>query len=360
MKSLINRGIMLLIIVLLLLPGAVSAKEKKGLLVYYSIYGSTIETAYWIKAIIGHEHQLDVKSLPQVISVKPYDYVIIGSVTRWEKPHDEIYEFVEKFKDQLAEKQVCYYLNCGDTDETMVLNAPGQEAHLIAGRNYLMDIINTYSDIKPVVIGGFGGRQVMPTMGLKDTFWIWVVGKLAKEGAAWEGLDIWESLVPERVEVFANDIRVKVLGLEPRENVEQFRGYWQSAQPAKIGDPTKKKFKPKPFFEWQDKDDILFVRLKKKGGLQDGIEALNTWSRETGVTLKEQVKTSYNVYYHALKTYDGQEHTLHVVASTLPEDPGYIHFSFRCYEEQAKRVGVLDDMKKAKAIISPGESILKE
>ena len=68
----------------------------------------------------------------------------------------------------------------------------------------------------------------MPTLGTKDSLQIWLVGKLAKEGAAWEGLDIWESLVVTRVEAFANEIRTKILGIEPRENIEQFRGYWTS------------------------------------------------------------------------------------------------------------------------------------
>jgi hypothetical protein len=43
----------LVAICLLLLPTAGSAAPLKGLLVYDSIYGSTIEVAYWIKAIVG-------------------------------------------------------------------------------------------------------------------------------------------------------------------------------------------------------------------------------------------------------------------------------------------------------------------
>ena len=60
--------------------------EKKGLIVYNSIYSSTSEAAYWLKALLGEDQHAEVKHLDQVISVKPYDYVIIGSYTRWEKP----------------------------------------------------------------------------------------------------------------------------------------------------------------------------------------------------------------------------------------------------------------------------------
>ena len=166
---------------------------KKGLLLYDSNYGSTAEVAYWVKAIIGFEQSLDVKKLDQVITVTPYEYVIIGSSTKNEGPLPRIYKFVEAFKDELAKKEVAYFLVCGDWDETMVLNVPGKKPHLIAGRNYLYDIQEKFPEIKPVVIGGFGGRQVTPALGGFDAFTIWLLEKLAKEGCGWVGLDIWES-----------------------------------------------------------------------------------------------------------------------------------------------------------------------
>ena len=90
------------------------------------------------------------------------------------------YAFVEKHADDLAKKEVAYFLTCGDTDETQVLKAPGQKAHLIAGRNYLLDIIEKFPAIKPVSIAGFGGRQVMPHLHLKDKFQVRMVEKLAR------------------------------------------------------------------------------------------------------------------------------------------------------------------------------------
>ncbi len=330
---------------------AAAQSAKKGLLVHNSIYGSTLESAYWVKAIIGVENHLDVKAIPQIITVEPYDYVIIGSVTRNEGPTKPVFEFIDKFRAQLAKKQVCYFLNCGDTDETMVLKVPGQDAHLIAGRNYLIGIMEKYPDIKPVVIGGFGGRQVMPTMGFKDRVQIWLVGKLAKEGAPWAGLDIWESLVPERVEAFANEVRVKVLGIEPCENVERYRGYWNSLQPASLSDPAKKKFKPKPFTETVDSEKIYYSRSRITGDLDLGIALLKKWAAGEGIDLREQVKTFYNVYYHAVKTYDGDEITTHVVTATLPDDPGRVHFSFRCYEKPDKRSGVEAAIQKAEKVL---------
>ncbi len=90
----------------LLIPVTSEATMKKGLLIYDSNYGSTPEVAYWIKAIIGVEQPLDVKKIDQVITVAPYDYVIIGSSTKNEKPLPRIYKFVEANKDELAKKEV--------------------------------------------------------------------------------------------------------------------------------------------------------------------------------------------------------------------------------------------------------------
>ena len=187
---------------------ALSAEPKKGLLVYDSIYSSTPEVAYWLKAIIGNEQPLDVKKIDQVITVAPYDYVIIGSYSKWEKASPRIYKFIEKNQMLLAQKQVCYFLLGGDWDETMLLKAPGAPVKLIAGRNYLFDIKEKFPNIKPIVIGGFGGRQVMVSLNGQDGFMIWVLEKLSREGAHWVGLDIWESLVPSRVEVYGNDLLV--------------------------------------------------------------------------------------------------------------------------------------------------------
>ena len=351
MKRTTKNMITFLVLVLLVLPSFSHAQAKKGLLIYDTIYGSTIEVAYWIKALIGVENHLDVKRLSQFLTVKPYDYVIIGSYTRNEKPSKAIYKFVETHQAELAKKEVAYFLTCGDNDETMILKTPGGTPHLIAGRNYLFDIQEKFPDIKPVVIGGFGGRQVNPTLTTKDTFQTWLVGKLAKEGVPWEGLDIWESLVPERVEAFANEIREKILSLQPREDVEKYRGYWTSLQPASLSDPSKVKFKPKPYNEHKTTDRIFFTRSRIKGDLNHAIDLLKTWSKQEGIDLKQQKKSSFNVYYHAVKTYDGKELTLHVVAATLPEDPGNVHISFRSFDKPDKRKGVEEDVAKAEAIL---------
>jgi len=93
------------LIALLLWAPFSHAQGKKGLLIYDTFYGSTIEVAYWIKALIGVENHLDVKKLSQTLTIEPYDYVIIGSYTRNEKPSEATYEFVEANLDELDQKR---------------------------------------------------------------------------------------------------------------------------------------------------------------------------------------------------------------------------------------------------------------
>ncbi|MCP4627315.1 MAG: hypothetical protein GY850_27950, partial [bacterium] len=267
------------------------------------------------------------------------------------KPTDRTYEFIEAHRQVLSKKQVCYFLTCGDTDETMVLKVPGQKAHLIGGRNYLFDFMQTFPEIKPVAIAGFGGRVVKPTLNAKDSFMVWLVEKLAKESDVDQGLEIGETLVPERVEAFANDIRTRILDQGPRQNIEQFRGYWNSLQPASLVNPEKKKFKPHEFDIQRSSEKVYYVRTRMKGALQKGQALIHQWVQGAGIELDQQVTTSFNTYYHAVKNYGGRELTFHVVTAILPEDPGYVHFSFRSYAKPKNRHGLENDINKAVALI---------
>ena len=347
-------------------PALCRAEGKKGLLVYDSIYSSTSEVAYWLKAIIGNEQPLDVKKIDQVITVKPYDYVIIGSYSKWEKPSPRIYKFVELWKDELAKKQVSYFLLGGDWDETMVLKAPGAPVKLIAGRNYLFDMQAKYPNIKPVIIGGFGGRQVMASLQGTDGFMIWVLERLSREGAHWVGLDIWESLVPERVEVFGNEVRTKILGLEPLADVQKYRGFWDSLQPASLTDPTKKKTTTlvtedggktwtakdkRPYTVKQNSPKIYYSRSRIQGDVPTAIRLLDEWAKKEGVTLKEQKKAPYMVYYNAIKNLGGKDMIIYIVAATMPDDPGSVHVSFRSWDKP-------DVRKPLEAAIDKGEQVL--
>ena len=345
---------------------ALSAEPKKGLLVYDSIYSSTPEVAYWLKAIIGNEQPLDVKKIDQVITVDPYDYVIIGSYSKWEKASPKIYKFIETNQMKLAQKQVCYFLLGGDWDETMVLKAPGAPVKIIAGRNYLYDLQEKFPTIKPVIIGGFGGRQVMSALNGSDAFMIWVLERLAKEGAHWVGLDIWESLVPERVEVYGNEVRTKILGLEPLADVQKYRGFWNSLQPASLTDPTKKKTvslvtedggktwiakEKRPYTVKQSSPKIYYSRSRIKADLPQAVKLIEDWAKKEGLTLKALKTAFYMTYFNAIKNVSGKDMIIYVVAATMPDDPGNVHVSFRSWDKP-------DARKPLETAIDKGEQLL--
>ena len=134
--------------------------------------------------------------------------------------------------------------------------------------------MDQYPDIKPVVIGGFGGRECMPHLNRIDTFQIWMVGKLAKESAPWEGLEIWESMVPERVEIFANDVREKILGLTRRTDTANLRWYWNSVQPANRTAAEQAEVHPEKILGAHEHKENLFHPLAHEGRPEPGLLAV--------------------------------------------------------------------------------------
>ncbi len=68
----------------------------------------------------------------------------------------------------------------------------------------------------------------------------------------------------ERVEAFANEVRTKILGIGPRENIEELRGYWTSLQPASLTDSTKKKFSPKT--------ELLNIKVQKRSIMPEAVQ----------------------------------------------------------------------------------------
>ncbi len=328
-------------------------EKKKGLLIYDTIYGSTSEVAYWLKALIGDECHLEVKKQGQVITLDPFDFVIIGSYTRREKPSKATDAFIKKHRGALARKQVAYFLTCGDSDETQILNVPGTPPHLIGGRNYFADIFEKYPDVVPKVIGAFGGRQVYSALHTIDRLTVDLVGKLAKESEApWTGRDIWESLVPERVEVFAREIREAILGLPHlQKDAGTYRGFWQSLQPATVSDPYISKVNSKPHIELLSSKRIYYSRFSFPGNFELADKLLYQWADRTGLALNRQRKTFFNCYYHASRKYDKNKLVIHVTMAEMPEDPDNVHAAFRCYAKPNARKGAETDIVAAKKLM---------
>ena len=318
--------------------------KKKGLILYDTIYSSTAEIAHWIKAIIGYELPIDVKHLNQVLTVKPYDYVIMGSHTRMEKMSKKIYSFIEEHKSDLEKKQVAYFICCGDYDETMVLSVPGQPAHTIGGRNYLVNVMEKFPKIKPVALGGFGGRHVFPTLSFKEDKFIKLVSALAKEGALpYKIQQVWDTLVVERVEIFANEIRQKILGIPKLKDPEKFRGCWNTQQPANLEDAEMIRFTPIEVFKFKSNSRTFVKRSRIKSDLAKTKQMVEKWAKQYEVELTTKQKTDFNIYFQGIKKYK-KKMTLHINFATFPEDPGYVHVQLYCFAKPKVRRGAEQDL----------------
>ncbi len=326
--------------------------HKKGLIAYHTQYGSTAEVAYWLKVLIGKDQRVDVKSMDQILTVEPYDYIIIGSYARWEKPSKKTYAFVEKFLKDLKDRQVAYFITSGDCDETTVMNMPGKPPHLTSGRNYLFDIQAKFPDIKPVTTGGFGGRQATPLLNTKDSLLIWLLEKtMPKDKIGWAGRDIWESLICERVEAFADELRKTVLSLPPCNDAASLRGCWTSLQPAHLTDPLIEKNTVKPYSQKQDTPRMLLSRFRIKGSLLDAVSFIHEWSIQSATELKEIQKDYYILYYQATKSQNSKNRTIHIVAALFSEDPGAVHIALRNYDKPPLRGKAASDMALAEEIL---------
>jgi len=259
---------------------------------------------------------------------------------------------VERNKNSLAQKETAFFLTCGDSDETVVMNMPHKPTHNTCGRSYFFDLLEKYPQIKPVTTGGFGGRQVKALLNKQDSFFIWFLEHtMPKDKIGWHGRDYWESLVPERVEAFANDIREKILSLPPVKDVEKYRNLWTSEQPGNLTDKNVSRFNSRPWTYLEDSPRTYFSRSRFKSDLAETISMLKAWAKEVKATLIEEKRTYYNIYYRAVKSYDGKQLDIHLVAAVFPEDPGNVHISFRNYDKPNKRIGAVADIKKAEELL---------
>jgi hypothetical protein len=172
--------------------------------------------------------------------------------------------------------------------------------------------------------------------------------------------------VPARVEVFGNEVRTKILGLEPLADVQKYRGFWNSLQPASLADPKKVKtttlitpdngktwvpVNERPYTVKIDSEKSFYSRSRIKADLPATAKLLNDWAKKEGYELKEVKKSDYMTWFNAVKKIDGKEDMLYIVMATMPDDPGNVHISFRTWDKPDKRKPLVEDASKAEKIL---------
>ncbi len=106
-----------------------------------------------------------------------------------------------------------------------------------------------------------------------------------------------------------------------------------------------------PYTLHAETDKLFYSRFRIKSDLDGALKLFSAWAQQNGVTLNEQRKTFFNVYYHAVKKIDGKDMTIHVVAAVMPDDPGAVHISLRSYDKPDVRKPLEEAIGKAEQLL---------
>ncbi len=121
------------------------------LVAYASASGSTAEVA---EAIGGVLRQMDVTvevhNAKDVIDLRAYDAVVLGSSIRGGRWLPEAIQFIEQFRQQLATRPVAYFTTC------LTLAKDNEESRRIV-LSYLDPVLRLAPEIQPVGLGMFAG-----------------------------------------------------------------------------------------------------------------------------------------------------------------------------------------------------------
>ncbi len=135
-------------------------KDKKIALLYATRYGSTKDTAEWIKEGLGREIDLlDIEKISFDETAKKYDLFIIGSGVWIDGVHKDMLRFLETQKALLEDKIVASFILCGTTGED-VKSDERIESYFSK--------FHTSLDKKPSLSEKFGGRLIIDKLNEKD------------------------------------------------------------------------------------------------------------------------------------------------------------------------------------------------
>jgi menaquinone-dependent protoporphyrinogen oxidase len=95
----------------------------KMLIAYASAHGSTGEVGQFLQRVLSvYDVEVTAANVKQIISVTPYDVVILGTAVQDGMWLHELFEFIDRFDNELSQKPCYLWLNC-----IRVLEADGYE-----------------------------------------------------------------------------------------------------------------------------------------------------------------------------------------------------------------------------------------
>ena len=156
---------------------------KKALVAYATWAGSTAEIAERIAKILHDESmEVEVKPAREMKSLEGYDAVILGTPIRMGRPHPETLNFVRRFRKELPNLKLAFFVACLNMSED-------NQQSRIQTEGYLKPLYRVSPGIKPVSTGLFAG--VMDASKLKG-FWKFAMSRtLQGDFRKWEKITAW-------------------------------------------------------------------------------------------------------------------------------------------------------------------------
>ena len=156
---------------------------RKALIAYATWAGSTAEIAEEIaKTLREPLLDVDVKSVQEVKSLTGYDSIILGTPIRMSHPHPETVHFVRRFRAELPNLKLAFFVACLNMSED-------NQQNRIQTEGYLEPLYKAAPGIKPISTGLFAG--VMDATKLKG-WWRFVMSRtLQGDFRRWEKIKAW-------------------------------------------------------------------------------------------------------------------------------------------------------------------------
>lgn len=121
------------------------------LIIYSSAFGTTQKTAEKIGNVLkAAQFSVTVLSIDQTHSLDGYDTVIMGSSIRASRILANVRDFIGRFKNDLASKNLFFFVVC--------LTAKCEKGRKTAIEDYINPVFEKYPELVPVDTQAFGGK----------------------------------------------------------------------------------------------------------------------------------------------------------------------------------------------------------
>ncbi len=124
---------------------AQSSTEKKALILYYTLYGSTKDVSNWVAEGMGIPTDIIPIKDYEKADLSQYDIIILGSAVYMENVALPMRDFLKEHHGIFKNKNVAIFVVSG--------------SYLISGKRYL-GLFEKYLGEKPLTTAYFGGRMV--------------------------------------------------------------------------------------------------------------------------------------------------------------------------------------------------------